>query len=364
LEVVDLSLDTSLIFAAIVGLWLVWVGPYVLRRRNALALADAVVLPVPSGAAAALPAVPSPAEGKRSGTHLMESPTPGGGTAGPVRTPGSSRPASASSSRPVQPVQAAEPVRPAQPAFRIHYGRTALALTAAAALAGTVVTVLLALFGAVAGTVPLWFLLVAVAAVASLRVLAIRNRRKRAQDRVEAAFQEAMNPSFRDRPLAGEPRDVQQPRQIAVQPAGPQTERPTERSTERPAERPAERHAPVRDSKPFDAEHGRQAAKPLTAVELRSAALEVAAKAGDAPVPVQPSTWEPKELPKPWYVEAAKAERPSPEPLALPEEPKPTTKTSIKKAAAAPKVDLPAVRDAQPATGRINLDAVLKRRRA
>jgi hypothetical protein len=107
--------------------------------------------------------------------------------------------------------------------------------------------------------------------------------------------------------------------------------------------------------------------KPLTAVELREAALAVAAAAGDASAVRPPAaTWDPVEVPKPVYVEAAKAERPAPEPLELPEAPKATGKPSLKQGAAgvpaAPAPESQPLTKAQSALS--NLDDVLQRRRA
>jgi hypothetical protein len=127
--------------------------------------------------------------------------------------------------------------------------------------------------------------------------------------------------------------------------------------------------APVRPENPlFDAEAGRPKIKPLTAVELREAALAVAVAAGDtsAVQAVPGSTWDPVEVPKPVYVEAAKAERPAPAPLDLPEAPKATGKPSLKQGAvavpAAPATEAQQLTKAQSALS--NLDDVLQRRRA
>ncbi|MCU6479776.1 hypothetical protein QO003_001833 [Arthrobacter silviterrae] len=81
------------------------------------------------------------------------------------------------------------------------------------------------------------------------------------------------------------------------------------------------------------------AQKPLTAAELRNAALRVAAKgAEDAKVAhtqtlaegeLEAETWEPVEVPKPGYVTAARAAQATAGPLQLPEAPK-SAGTSIK----------------------------------
>ena len=133
----------------------------------------------------------------------------------------------------------------------------------------------------------------------------------------------------------------------------------------------------------FDAEAGRDtpepAPKPLTALELRQAALAEAAASGDTAAAVaadagqsaEGSSWEPVDVPKPTYVEAPKAERAAPMPLDLPEAPKAVGKPSLKQASARP-----AASDPQPAddaeakplskaqSALSNLDDVLQRRRA
>ena len=81
------------------------------------------------------------------------------------------------------------------------------------------------------------------------------------------------------------------------------------------------------------------------------------------------ASWEPVEVPKPTYVEAAKAERPAPEPLDLPEAPKSAGKPSLKQGtAAAPPVAPPNAGPAGPQgkaqSALSNLDDVLQRRRA
>ena len=94
----------------------------------------------------------------------------------------------------------------------------------------------------------------------------------------------------------------------------------------------------------------------LTAAELRAAALAEAAKSAEA------SSWEPVAVPKPTYVDAAKAPRPAPQPMAVPASPKPVLKTPIRPLTAPP-AGSTAI-DPRPATGILNLDDVLQRRRA
>ncbi len=240
------------------------------------------------------------------------------------------------------------------PALNPHGARMGVALVGAVALLTTLVTLLLAAFGVVSLLLPVVSLAVAVAAVAFLRMLAVRARRAR----VDEAFLHAMAPVREDRPAA---------LPVAL-----------------PAAAPA---APRRPTTLFDAEE--TATRRLTAMELRTAALAVAhgstvvdvrgssaqptvaAAAADFDVAVEqtPPAWAPVDVPRPTYVDAAKAERQAPAPLDLPEAPRPTSRTPIKASEAAARIAAAdetghAARDTAPATGRINLDDVLQRRRA
>lgn len=215
----------------------------------------------------------------------------------------------------------------------IKTGRAALALLGAVSLVAVPVTAVLTLFSVVAPSAPLLCLFVAVACVAILRQLAKRDRLRR----VERAFQDAMSSS--SVPV----------RDVAV---------------ERPLSSPSE---------PFDgspAEPVKEAEEPpLTAAELRLAALAVAREIGDSEAEAG-ETWEPVDVPKPLYVDAPRAERPAPEPLDLPEAPKPEGKPIIKDAL---KPDLAQAVQAGAANVAVvgqgqsalrNLDAILQRRRA
>lgn len=223
--------------------------------------------------------------------------------------------------------------------FRIRYGRTALALAGLFSLLTAFVSGVLLLFGLGSPFLPLACTVLTVGSVVVLRALAVRDRK----EKVNAAFRSAMGAAER-RPASAQNRP------------------------------PKPEAAPVRPDRPlFDAEAGQQPKiKALTAVELREAALAVAVAAGDASAAAAKSaagsTWDPVEVPKPVYVEAAKAERPAPEPLELPETPKAVGKPSLKQGAAAappvasPAVEAPQLSKAQSALS--NLDDVLQRRRA
>lgn len=232
--------------------------------------------------------------------------------------------------------------------FRIRYGRTALALVGLLSLVTLFISGVLLAFGLGSPALPLACAVVTPASVAVLRWLAVRDRKAK----VNAAFRSAMSAAPARRPDAA------------------------------PAVPPKPGQAPARPESPlFDAEAGEPKVKPLTVMELREAALAVAVAAGDpsaaavtpgaaaAPGAVAGTPWEPVEVPKPVYVEAAKAERPAPEPLELPEAPKAVGKPSLKQGAAgAPPADAVASAEAQQLTkaqrALSNLDDVLQRRRA
>jgi hypothetical protein len=232
------------------------------------------------------------------------------------------------------------------PARRMTTARTArlaVAAVGALALVAALVTLVLGVLGIVPLLLPLLCLAVTAASVATLRLLVVRARRAR----VREAFAHAMSPVHH------------------VQLSEPPTA-----------------SAPPRPTSLFDAEATE--ARPLTPMQLRTAALAgargpVSQDEIDPPTELVPvisampagaTAWAPVELPRPTYVDAAKAERQAPAPLDLPEAPRPSTKTPIKAAEAAARAVPPGdeadriTRSASPATGRINLDDVLQRRRA
>ncbi|MDP5227071.1 MULTISPECIES: hypothetical protein [Arthrobacter] len=299
-------MSSSVVFVAVVAFWLLGVAPTVLNRRIP---ARAVPTVVTDGGPQVLPAADPPGT-EDAGSKEDET----------------------------VPMDEAEKVtlpRPAVRKPRIRTGRASVALLGAVALVAAPVMALLAVFSVVSSGAPVICLAVTAACVASLRTLAKRDRLRR----VQRAFEEAMAP------------DSQEVRGAVV------------------PERP--RNSPIA---PFDHRDGAPEATtaappPLTAAELREAALAVAREIGDS-LPAEETTWEPVEVPKPLYVDAPKAERPSPEPLNLPESPKPEGKPIIKDAL---KPDLAqALQDGDPTVTVVNpgqpalknLDAVLKRRRA
>ncbi|MDT0167785.1 hypothetical protein [Pseudarthrobacter sp. BRE9] len=310
-----------MILVVAVALWIVWVAPYVLRNRRhqfqpagefrADAPADEGPDPHPG-------LVLNVAAQQEKAMEPRKSPASGAGTAS---TPPPAR-------------------------FRIRYGRTALALVGLLSLVAAFISGVLAAFGVGSPALPILCTLLTVGSVALLRSLAVRDRKAR----VNAAFRSAMSAPAR-RPGTSE----------ALPP--------------KPAAAPARPESPL-----FDAEAGAAGEakiQRLTAVELREAALAVAVAAGDASAaeaaPATPAgtPWEPVEVPKPVYVEAAKAKRPEPEPLELPDAPKAVGKPSLKKGAAgvqaAEAMEAQQLGDQQLTKAQSalsNLDDVLQRRRA
>jgi hypothetical protein len=316
-----------------VALWIVWVAPYILRNgRHQLHpavdfLADAADLE---------PADPQAGKVMKMAAQQEK----------PMNSIRRAEPSGGAASSGVQPVAAAP-----SPAFRIRWGRLTLAVAGMVSLLTGVVSALLRLFGLGSGWLPLTAFLGAAAAVALLRRLAVRDRRRK----MNAAFRAAMSSP------APSPARTSAPDSLPSLPSGQGSGR--------------------QESPLFDAEAGtgtpEPAPRPLTALDLRQAALAEAAASGDtsaAPAPAaapEGSSWEPVDVPRPTYVEAPKAERAAPRPLDLPQAPKAVGKPSLKQASARPAASEPRTGDdaetkqlskAQSALS--NLDDVLQRRRA
>lgn len=288
-------LNTSVALVVIVALWLIWVVPYFLRLRTVKSSTVAVVEMDES--------IPE----RESTTMLMDAATP--------------RPQEAVMTDKTGPAKVAEKVQESLP-FAIKYDRTAIALLGVVAALAVLIGGVLRIAGVATIWIPVVGILVVAGCFAALRSLAIRDRKQR----VEAAFQAAMS------------------------------------STAAPAKKP-QTSSVATSAKPavvFDAQQSKAPEKPapLTATELRRAALAVAegAKVNSD------GTWEPVAVPKPSYVEAAKVERPAPAPLDLPEQPKAAARTSIKKSEAG--INKPVAPAAKTSAALNNLDDVLQRRRA
>ena len=195
-----------------------------------------------------------------------------------------------------------EQVSAAQPKLRLRYGRLSVAVVGLLALLATVVTAVLAPFTAVGFGTVLLCLGLGIASFAVLRMLAVRERNRKMMDRWEQLRQSALQtPAFAD---------------AANQVAAPQ-----------------------RSEQVFDARPGSgQRAPSITAEELRAEALRVARGAGGVP---QPATWEPTEVPKPQYVAVREAteqireqvaQQVRPQPLPVAEPLRPSAKISLKAA--------------------------------
>ncbi|WP_310055212.1 hypothetical protein [Arthrobacter ginsengisoli] len=320
-----------MILVIAVALWIVWVAPYILRNgRHQLQPAGELVADVIDLETAA------PQAGNvMKMTAQQEKPMTT--TQRPQSVPGTS-------------VLDGGPRTAAPgPAFRIRYGRLALALAGLLSLLTGVVSAALRIFGLGPVWLPAVALLGAVAAVFTLRRLAVRDRRRR----MNAAFRSAMSA-----------------------PARPARSAPERAPLWEPSVEPRERaESPLFDAQ-ADAADRRPAPKPLTAQELRQAALAEAVASGDTSVRrpqespgAEGSSWEPVEVPKPTYVEAPKAERAAPEPLDLPEAPKAVGRPSLKQGLPqTPAGSLGGETEPKPLgkaqSALSNLDDVLQRRRA
>ena len=302
-----------MILVVAVVLWIVWVAPYVLRnRRHQFQSAG----DLPAGTTAEEKPEP-PAGLVLNVAAQQEKPMDARKTAGPAAKTAGRQPSRR---------------------LRIRYGRTGLALAGLVSLVIALVSAVLLPFGLGSPLLPLGSAALTAASIAVLRWLAVRDRKAK----VNAAFRSAM--------AAPAPR--------------PKADIPP-----KPEAAPA-----PRESQLFDAEAHQPAVRQLTAQELREAAIAVAVAAGDTTaeaaaqgVPAG-TPWEPVEVPKPVYVEAAKAERPEPEPLELPAAPKAVGKPSLKQGAAGAAAPAPVPADAQQLSkapsALSNLDDVLQRRRA
>jgi len=225
---------------------------------------------------------------------------------------------------------------PAPGPLKIRYGRLTLAVLGLAFTLTILAGGAAALFGAASGWIPAGAALGAAAVVVSLRSLAVRDQRARRARREAAAVRQEQAPSVQA-PVRSNPKA-----DTVFDAAGDEAARKAEAAA---AAEPAPPAAPERKPVPR-----------LTAEELRAAALAEAAKSAEA------SSWQPVAVPKPTYVDAPAAPRPAPAPLPAPASPKPVLKTPIRPLAA-PAPGSTAI-EPRPATGILNLDDVLQRRRA
>lgn len=219
---------------------------------------------------------------------------------------------------------AREHVRPAP--LRIRHGRLAVAVLGVLSILTVLVGIVLAPLGVFSGWVPVLGLLAMGGCFATLRSLAVGDRRRKMMARLEAARRDA----FTAAPVATTPE-------------------------------------PKRDAEVFDDQPGSGKRPPmLTVEELRAEARRVAERG----IAVQrPAGWEPVQVPLPQYVKANMATRPAPE--ALPEAEPKVAKNNVSlrqqereaEVITAGEAELPAAKSTT-ASERINLDDVMQRRRA
>ncbi|AFR29888.1 MULTISPECIES: hypothetical protein [Micrococcaceae] len=293
-----------------VALWMVWVAPYVLRNRRQQVQTAAV----PAEAFDDEP------DETQAGVVLTLAPQ----QEKPMETMHSKAPASPQESRAAEPSLANAPTTP----FTIRYARVTLALAGLALLITAAVSGVLRILGIGSVWLPLVSIIGAVLAVVTLRKLALRDLRERRARRAAQAS-----------PIPTPARYL--PKEPAVE---------------------------SKETTVFDAEATSREAARLSAVELRQAALAVAVAAGDksaeAAKDSKGASWQPVEVPKPTYVAAAKAPRPAPEPLDLPEAPKPVGKPVLKQNVDQAETSTAVVASAKGHSALSNLDDVLQRRRA
>ncbi|MBG6182216.1 hypothetical protein IWX65_000145 [Arthrobacter sp. CAN_A214] len=253
--------------------------------------------------------------------------------------------------------------RPTLPAFNVRYGRVALALAGILGLLGAVITFPFAAFGVVSAAWPVLLGVLAVSAIALLRILAVRNRHAR----VNRAFAEAMWPeparnTTYETIAAGPPREL--PR-VGRKPdvALFDGEQPTPPAPSAPPETEPSLAGPIHPDTGTGSPRDRHEEEPLRNGPEAGPERNSGTFAG-----MRSSTWQPIDVPRPTYVDAAKAERSAPVPLELPDAPKPTGRTSFKESAAALAPGKPSSTADEPANpspvGKINLDDILQRRRA
>lgn len=216
--------------------------------------------------------------------------------------------------------------------FHLHWGRITVALIGVLALLSAVVTGILTPLTALPAAVPLVAGGVFVLALVTMRTMAVVRRRKSRRRRVQAAIDEAMNPpqvrpweSTADKGLfdalsadergAGGPNSLQQIDEDGL---------------------------PVGLERTFSPEHA-----------------ESGPVLGTAAEPVGP--WQPRAVPRPKYLDLDKAERQEPAPLPV-EEPAPSSDAKLTQRRF---VETPAAaEETAPQEDSLNLDEVLKRRRA
>lgn len=252
----------------------------------------------------------------------------------------------------------------AAPQFRIHWGRTLLSVTALVALLVAITTIVVAWVGPLAWTVPAVSGAVFLLSMTGLQVSAAARRRRKRRDRVEHAMRDAMNadPHVRQQIALSQRSASAAGAELGI--TGKSAPFDALSSDTAGHGGPDSLMKLDEDGLPDNADRlfGDQAAK---ASQATSSTVQPAAPAAlfDQSTEFSAATWVPREVPHPKYLVAEKAERPQPQPLEAPQSPAPSADTKLKQPAApaaaqSPEAEVPA------APPSIDLDAVLKRRRA
>lgn len=249
--------------------------------------------------------------------------------------------------------------------FRIHWGRTLLALAALVSLLVAISTVVVAWAGALGWTIPAVSGAAFLLSMIGLQVSAAARRRRKRRERVEHAMRDAMNAD----PHARQDIAI---RQRSASAAGADLGITAESAPfDALSADAAGQGGPDslvkldEDGLPENAARlfGDQAPKVTGAAAPSTADSAAPAALFDQTTEHTAPTWAPREVPHPKYLVAEKAERPEPQPIEAPQAPAPSPNTKLKQPAAAAAPQSPESEE-PPATPSIDLDAVLRRRRA
>lgn len=241
----------------------------------------------------------------------------------------------------VQPVSSTEAVTQSNPAFRLKPGRLILFGLALIFVAVSLVSVVLALLGKVAALLPLLFLLASLACLATLRVLALRDRdRKRARTVLNVEKRHNQRASAGSQQPSSFPADQNSLLTAAVSTVElkPAPERPARARQQMPVSHAAKA---LRRAK---TQHHPVSTTPVLTSEVEAAEQQASTRLRmDEALP--DTRWQVTEVPLPTYLDAKTVRREAPAPLDTEVAPKSQTRTLAEAAS-------------------LNLDDVLKRRRA
>lgn len=208
--------------------------------------------------------------------------------------------------------------------LRIKWDRTIVFLTGAVLVAAALLSALIAPFTAISWAVPVVLFLLGAGCVAGLRYLAVEDQRRGAVRTAAPVAAPAQHAIFDNEDEA------------------------RQEHAEQTRAADAELDMPAADYQPEQQAPQRATERVYTVAELRAEALKVARTTGS-----DTTTWEPVPVPKPLYTQAPVVERNEPEPLRVPTRPA-ARSTTLKDA----------VRSGEQESTALNLDDVLKRRRA